>query len=340
MITRLGAGAIITDSDGKVFLVRIKRRGMLRWELPTRIRQKGESLFLTLYRCIEKESSSNMKVRIGRPICLGVNTSAQVGHQYYAMFFECKTEIANVKPIKDAEVDMPDEVRQKIIDTDFLDWRNLDPTEIHPQHQLILDHWSQATDNSLFSVISNADSELAFYCKKGVVESSILNILDTPDKYLIDEINQKEKLNSYQNPQSEQNSKRKMTDQPKIDLSGTFHAPINISSPNSGNQAENIEIHNINSEQNLEVLLTNFKYFIDKLKEQHPNIDTPQEAMRTIDAEAQLSSNSHWQNFLDLKRLWQGSKNAGLKIGEYFVENSVWGKGAIAFLEGVTEDLD
>jgi hypothetical protein len=37
-----------------------------------------------------------------------------------------------------------------------------------------------------------------------------------------------------------------------------------------------------------------------------------------------------WQNFLNLKRLWNGSKKAGIKVGEHFAENNVWAKGAIA----------
>ncbi len=51
--------------------------------------------------------------------------------------------------------------------------------------------------------------------------------------------------------------------------------------------------------------------------------------------------------YYKLKRLWNGSKKAGIKVGEHFAENNVWAKGAIAkrcceaqiaFLEGVSED--
>ena len=38
------------------------------------------------------------------------------------------------------------------------------------------------------------------------------------------------------------------------------------------------------------------------------------------------------------ERLWNGSKKAGIKVGEHFAESNVWAKGAIAFLEGVSED--
>jgi hypothetical protein len=61
--------------------------------------------------------------------------------------------------------------------------------------------------------------------------------------------------------------------------------------------------------------------------------------------------------YYKLKRLWNGSKKAGIKVGEHFAENNVWAKGAIAkrccvcealaslrasaqiaFREGVSED--
>jgi hypothetical protein len=62
-----------------------------------------------------------------------------------------------------------------------------------------------------------------------------------------------------------------------------------------------------------------------------------------IDVEAKLietQDKPRFANFLNLKRLWNGSKKAALKIGEHFVEENPWGKGAIAFLEGVTEEVE
>ena len=45
-----------------------------------------------------------------------------------------------------------------------------------------------------------------------------------------------------------------------------------------------------------------------------------------------------WQNFLNLKSLWNGSKKAAFKVGEHYAEQNPLGKGAIAFLEGVMEE--
>jgi predicted NACHT family NTPase len=128
-----------------------------------------------------------------------------------------------------------------------------------------------------------------------------------------------------------------MVEQPKPDFSGaTFNAPVNFA-PNYGNQAQNLNIQN--TEQNFEVVLTDFKQFVTDLQTQHPDIDTLETATRTITVQANQLPQPRLQNFFNLKRLWNGSKKAGLKVGEHFVESNVWGKGAIAFLEGVSEDV-
>ncbi len=178
MITLVGAGAIIKDSDDKVFLVKVKRRGMCRWEIPTGIRQRGDSIFLTLYRCIEQESLSKFTVRIGRAVCLGINSSKQYGRSYFAMFFECQPEYTDIKIANDIErvEDISDELRQKIVESDYIDWRSLKPDEIHPQHHKILLRWTQIPTGPLFSVISDADSEHEFYIKKGNTISQLIDV--------------------------------------------------------------------------------------------------------------------------------------------------------------------
>lgn len=96
--------------------------------------------------------------------------------------------------------------------------------------------------------------------------------------------------------------------------------------------------HTHSSEQNFEVLLTNYKQFIDEVQQENPNLTDAAEITKTIDVEARRID-TRWQNFLNLKRLWNGGKKAAIKVGEHFVESNPWGKGAIAFLEGVSEDV-
>ncbi|PSN15869.1 hypothetical protein C7293_05205 [filamentous cyanobacterium CCT1] len=91
-------------------------------------------------------------------------------------------------------------------------------------------------------------------------------------------------------------------------------------------------------EQNFEILLTGYKHFIDELQQQHPHVTDETAIIHTIDIEARRID-TRWQNFLNLRRLWNGGKKAAIKVGEHFVESNPWGKGAIAFLEGVSEDV-
>jgi hypothetical protein len=122
-----------------------------------------------------------------------------------------------------------------------------------------------------------------------------------------------------------------MSDQPKVQMN--FNAPVT-------GVAGNVEgDFVINTEQNFDSLLTDFKQFIATLEQQHPQVNEDT-AIQIIDAEfkeLERTQPVRWQNFLNLKRLWNGGKKAAVKVGEHFTEQNPWGKGAIAFLEGVME---
>lgn len=130
-------------------------------------------------------------------------------------------------------------------------------------------------------------------------------------------------------PQSTQT----MSDQPKIQM--TFNAPVYGAAGNiEGNQIINV------SDQNFDALLNDYKTFFNELRQKYP-AQTPEAALQPIiDAEfqeIQKTQPQRWQNFLNLKCLWNGGKKATFKMGEHFTEENLWGKMAIAFLEGVTE---
>jgi ElaB/YqjD/DUF883 family membrane-anchored ribosome-binding protein len=97
------------------------------------------------------------------------------------------------------------------------------------------------------------------------------------------------------------------------------------------------------STENLEQLVFDFQQFITNLQQKYPQITNETAIAQIIDVEAKLietQDKPRWQNILNLKRLWNGSKKAAIKIGEHFVEENPWGKGAIAFLEGVSEEIE
>lgn len=97
------------------------------------------------------------------------------------------------------------------------------------------------------------------------------------------------------------------------------------------------------SPENLEQLVLDFQQFITSLQQKYPQITNETAIAQIIDVEAKLIESQdkpRFSNILNLKRLWNGSKKAAIKIGEHFVEENPWGKGAIAFLEGVSEEIE
>jgi hypothetical protein len=127
-----------------------------------------------------------------------------------------------------------------------------------------------------------------------------------------------------------------MPDAPKYDLRGA-----NIGSFAETVQGDQISTQNITTtEANLDDILATIQPIIETLKQKYP-VTTEAEALTIIDAEFQEIKQTQpwrWQNLLNLKRLWKGSKTAALKIGEHFAEENPWGKGIIGFLEGVSEE--
>jgi hypothetical protein len=93
----------------------------------------------------------------------------------------------------------------------------------------------------------------------------------------------------------------------------------------------------------IKAAIADLQTLITHLQTQHPNITTETEAIDIIDAEfkeLEASRSPQWQNLLSLKRLYNGSKKAALKVGEHFAQENVWGKGFVAFLEGASEDVE
>jgi hypothetical protein len=126
-----------------------------------------------------------------------------------------------------------------------------------------------------------------------------------------------------------------MTD--KAPIFNQQNATIGVNYAAEGSKQEFTQ-HINGTEQNFEILLTSYKQFIDELQQEHPNLTNETDITQTITVEAKRID-ARWQNFLSLKRLWNGGKKAAVKVGEHFVESNPWGKGAIAFLEGVSEDV-
>ncbi len=100
-----------------------------------------------------------------------------------------------------------------------------------------------------------------------------------------------------------------------------------------------IENNNV-TEPEVSQILEDLKQLIEDLKQQYPQVSDEQ-AADIVDAEfkeIQRTQPKRWQNFLSLKRLWNGLKKGSLKAGEHFAEETPWGKAALGFLEGITDE--
>lgn len=83
-------------------------------------------------------------------------------------------------------------------------------------------------------------------------------------------------------------------------------------------------------------------HIIQALEQKHSQVHNQQQTIEIIDAEfkeLKASQPLQWQNLLSVKRLYNGGKQAALKLGDHFAEENPWGKGLVAFLEGFSEDV-
>ncbi|HEY9825011.1 MAG TPA: hypothetical protein V6D19_06165 [Stenomitos sp.] len=129
-----------------------------------------------------------------------------------------------------------------------------------------------------------------------------------------------------------------MSEPSKYDLRGASIGNFAETVQSGGRQEATQHIYA--SEQNFDKLLADYQEFFATLQQKYP-AQTPKAALQPIiDAEFQeleKTQPQRWKNFLTLKRLWNGGKKATFKMGEHFSEETLWGKMAIAFLEGVTD---
>ncbi|WP_293144146.1 MULTISPECIES: HEAT repeat domain-containing protein [unclassified Microcoleus] len=137
------------------------------------------------------------------------------------------------------------------------------------------------------------------------------------------------------------NRTKQMADQPTQDFSkATFNALVNFGT-NNGNQAQNLTI--AAQQSSPEAALNAVVQIIQALEKKYTYVKDEEQALNIIDAEfkeIKEQKGIEWQNLISVKRLYNGGKNAAVKVGEHFAESNPWGKGIVAFIEGVSEDVN
>jgi hypothetical protein len=131
-----------------------------------------------------------------------------------------------------------------------------------------------------------------------------------------------------------------MSTQPPIFNQQNATIGVNYAAENSNPRI----IQNIQAaqQQSPEAAFLTIVQIIQALEQKHGQVNNQQQAIEIIDAEfktLKASQPFQWQNLLSAKHFYNGGKKAALKLGEHFAEENPWGKGFIAFLEGLSEDV-
>ena len=132
-----------------------------------------------------------------------------------------------------------------------------------------------------------------------------------------------------------------MTNPPKNQPTFHINSVGNLNTGDVTIAGDQIGTQNIQQESQDTALLA-IVQIIQELEKKYTLVQDPQQAIDIIDAEfksLEADRSPQWQNLLNVKCLYNGGKKAAVKVGEHFTQENVWGKGAVAFLEGISEDV-
>ena len=134
---------------------------------------------------------------------------------------------------------------------------------------------------------------------------------------------------------------RLMSNQPPIFHQQYATIGLNYAAENSNpNVTQNIQAAQQSSP---EAALNAVVEIIQALEKEHTEVQDEEQARNIIDAEYQAIIHQkpiELQNLISLKRFYNGSKNAAVKVGEHLAESSLLVKALVGFLEGISEDVD
>lgn len=130
--TLTGAGALVAD-DGRLLLVRQRRPYGVHWEFPSGYYEPGESFEETAAREVLEETAVAVEIR--ELLCTMVWERTKDRRRNVLAFFLAVPLDRGAKPRPQVEEDIDDAA--------FLDPRALDPGELHPLDEAILDRWAE-----------------------------------------------------------------------------------------------------------------------------------------------------------------------------------------------------
>ncbi|MFH7245163.1 MAG: hypothetical protein ACHWZW_20190 [Spirulina sp.] len=102
--------------------------------------------------------------------------------------------------------------------------------------------------------------------------------------------------------------------------------------------------HNYATDPSVQATIMDLKALITHLQSQHPTVANESEALAIIDAEfteVQHSSSSKWANLrqqlINPKRHLQATKATLIEIAQHYLEESIWGKATITYLDTLSQ---
>ena len=121
------------------------------------------------------------------------------------------------------------------------------------------------------------------------------------------------------------------------------HATIGVNYAAENSNPKFIQKIEAAQQSSPEAALNAVVQIIQALEKKYTYVQDEQQARNIIDAEFKEIKEQkpiEWQNLISVKRLCNGGKNAAVKVGEHFTESNPWGKGLVAFIEGISEDVN
>jgi HEAT repeat protein len=139
---------------------------------------------------------------------------------------------------------------------------------------------------------------------------------------------------------------KQMEPKPKNDFTGaTFSGPVNFGDNPTG-QFIGTQ-NNYTTEPNIQATIDDLKTLITHLQNQHPNVTTEAQALKIIDAEfTEIKRNPTHKlatlrkQILNPERHLQAIKATAAEIVKHYLEESIWSKASITYIDKLSETPD
>jgi hypothetical protein len=130
-----------------------------------------------------------------------------------------------------------------------------------------------------------------------------------------------------------------MSEQPKVQMN--FHAPVHGA---AGNVEGDVIVNTYNYA--LDAAIKELQTALTTLQQQHPNVATETQAVEIIDAEitaikpTSTKLSTLRKQLLNPERHLQASKATLAEVAKHYLEESVWAKAAITYLDTMSAHPD